>query len=71
VRPLIDELALAAEDLGLSADELKESLVKAAPEYRPFIANRAETSCVELRGFICEGPAGVLPGLHGIAPGHS
>jgi len=71
VRPLIDELALAAEDLGLSADELKELLVKAAPEYRPFIANRAETSCVEPRGLICEGPAGVLPGLHGIAPGHS
>ena len=71
VRPLIDELALAAEDLGLSADELKELLVKAAPEYAPFIANRVETSCVEVRGFICERPAGVLPELHGIAPEHS
>src|SRR5258708_22797764 len=31
VRPLIDELALAAEDLSLSADELKELLVNAVP----------------------------------------
>jgi FlaA1/EpsC-like NDP-sugar epimerase len=71
VRPLIDELALAAEDLGLSADELKESLVKAAPEYTPFIVNRVETSCLEVRGFIREEPPGVLPELHGIAPEHS
>jgi FlaA1/EpsC-like NDP-sugar epimerase len=71
VRPLIDELALAAEDLGLSADELKELLVKAVPEYTPFIANSAETSPVEVRGFIGEGPAGVLPELQGIAPEHS
>ena len=70
VRPLIDELALAAEDPGLSADELKELLVKAAPEYTPFIANRAETSCVEVRGFIGEGPAGVLPELHGMVREH-
>jgi hypothetical protein len=71
VRPLIDELALAAEDPGFSADELKELLVKAAPEYTPFIANRAETSCVEVRGFTREGTAGVLPRLPGIAAEHS
>jgi FlaA1/EpsC-like NDP-sugar epimerase len=71
VRPLIDELALAAEDLRLSADELKELLVKAAPEYTPFMTNRRETSAVEARGFVCAGPAGVLPALHGIAPEHS
>jgi hypothetical protein len=71
VRPLIDELALAAEDLGLSADELKGLLVKATPEYTPFITTRVETSCVEVRGFIGERPAGVLPELHGIAPDHS
>jgi FlaA1/EpsC-like NDP-sugar epimerase len=71
VRPLIDELALAAEDLGISADELKESLVKTAPEYTPFITTRVETSCVEARGFIGERPAGVLPELQGIAPEHS
>jgi FlaA1/EpsC-like NDP-sugar epimerase len=71
VRPLIDELALAAEDLDLSADELKELLVKAAPEYTPFIVNRVETTCVEGRGFIDEGPTGVLPALHRIAPKHS
>jgi FlaA1/EpsC-like NDP-sugar epimerase len=70
VRPLIDELAVAAEDLGLSADELKELLVKAAPEYTPFIANRAETSCVEVRGFSGEGTAGVLSQLHGMAREH-
>jgi FlaA1/EpsC-like NDP-sugar epimerase len=71
VRPLIDELALAAEDLDLSADELKELLVKAAPEYTPFVVNRVETSRVEVRGFIREGPAAVLPELHAIAPKHS
>jgi FlaA1/EpsC-like NDP-sugar epimerase len=73
LRPLIDELALAAEDLNLSSDELKELLVKAAPEYTPFIANRVETSRVEVRGFIGERPAGVLPlpELQGIAQEHS
>jgi FlaA1/EpsC-like NDP-sugar epimerase len=71
VRPLIDGLALAAEDLGLSADELKELLAKAAPEYTPFVANRVETSRVEVRGFTSEGPLAVLPELHGIAPEHS
>jgi len=71
VRPLIDELALAAEDLGLSADELKELLVKAAPEYTPFITNRVETSCVEVSGFLGERLTGVLPELQGIAPEHS
>jgi FlaA1/EpsC-like NDP-sugar epimerase len=71
VRPLIDQLALAAEDLELSADELKELLVKAAPEYTPFITQRVETSCVEVRGLIGEKSAGVLPALHGIAPEHS
>jgi len=71
VRPLIDELAFAAEDPGLSADELKDLLVQAAPEYTPFIAHRVETSRVEVRGFISEGPGSVLPELHGIAPEHS
>ena len=71
VRRLIDELALAAEDLTLSADELKDLLVQAAPEYTPFIAHRVETSRVEVRGFISEGPGSVLPELHGIAPEHS
>jgi FlaA1/EpsC-like NDP-sugar epimerase len=71
LRPLIDELALAAEDLSLSADELKELLVKAVPEYTPFIANRVEKSPVEVCGFIGEGPAGILPELQGIAPEHS
>jgi hypothetical protein len=71
VRPLIDELALAAEDLGLPADELKELLVKAAPEYTPFVENRVETSRIEVRGFTSEGPLVVLPELHGIAPEQS
>jgi FlaA1/EpsC-like NDP-sugar epimerase len=71
VRPLIDRLALAAEDLELSADELKELLVKAAPEYTPFITQRVETSCVEVRELVGEKSAGVLPALHGIAPEHS
>jgi len=56
---------------GLSADELKELLAKAAPEYTPFVANRVETSRVEVRGFTSEGPLAVLPELHGIAPEHS
>jgi len=68
VRPLIDELALAAEDHGLSADELKELLVKAAPEYTPFVANRVETSCNEVRGFISEGQAEILPELTRVTP---
>jgi FlaA1/EpsC-like NDP-sugar epimerase len=71
VRPLIDELAIAAEDLGLSANDLKELLVKAAPEYTPFIANRGETSRVEVHGFVREGSAAVLPEIHGIVPEHS
>lgn len=71
VRPLIDELALAAEDLRLSAKELKELLVKAAPEYTPSIVSTLEKAHAEAHGFIGDGPAGVLPELHGITPDHS
>jgi FlaA1/EpsC-like NDP-sugar epimerase len=66
VRRLIDELALAAEDLTLSADELKELLIKAAPEYMPFAANTAETSNGEVCGFIPEELASQPPELHGM-----
>jgi FlaA1/EpsC-like NDP-sugar epimerase len=71
VRPFVDELAIAAEDLDVSADELKELLVKAVPEYTPFITRTVETACVEVRGFIGKKPADVLPALQGIAPEHS
>jgi FlaA1/EpsC-like NDP-sugar epimerase len=71
VRPFVDELALAAEDLDVSADELKELLVKAVPEYTPFITRTVETACVEVRGFIGKKTAGVLPALQGSAPEHS
>jgi FlaA1/EpsC-like NDP-sugar epimerase len=71
VRPLIDELGSAAEDLGLSADELRELLVKTAPEYTPFVANTVATSCNEVRGFINEGSADVLPALSGMGSEHS
>lgn len=71
VRPLIDELAVAAEDLSLSADELKELLVKAAPEYTPSIINTVETAQAEVPVFISNRLPGVLPELQGIAPEHS
>jgi FlaA1/EpsC-like NDP-sugar epimerase len=67
VRSLIDELALAAEDLSLSAKELKKLLVKAVPEYTPSLINMLKTS----RVFIGDGPAGVLPELKGMTPNHS
>jgi FlaA1/EpsC-like NDP-sugar epimerase len=68
VRPLIDELALAAEDLSLSGNELKELLVKAAPGYTPFFANAIDTNRSEVRGFISEGPAEILPEPTRMAP---
>jgi FlaA1/EpsC-like NDP-sugar epimerase len=71
VRSLIDELALAAEDLSLSANELKKLLVKPVPEYTPSLINMLETSAVDVRGFIGDGPAGVLPELQGMTPNHS
>ena len=64
VRPL-DELALAAENLGLLADELKELLVKAAPEYTLFIANQTKTPYIEVRRLTCEESACALPVLYG------
>jgi FlaA1/EpsC-like NDP-sugar epimerase len=70
VRPLIDKLALAAEDLDLSADELKELLVKAVPEYTPFVASVADTSRSETRGSLTESSVDVLPALSGMVSGH-
>jgi FlaA1/EpsC-like NDP-sugar epimerase len=67
VRPLIDELGSDAEDPSLSPDELKELLVKAVPEYTPFIANTLTTSCHDVRGLINGGSTDVLPALSGMA----
>ena len=70
-RTLIDELGSAIEDLDLSADEVKELLVKAVPEYTPFIANSAETSRNDARRSVTEGSVGVLPrALSGMASEH-
>jgi FlaA1/EpsC-like NDP-sugar epimerase len=69
-RPLIDELASAIDDADLSADEVKDLLVKAVPEYTPFIANAAESSRNDARGSITEGSVGVLPALSGMASEH-
>lgn len=71
VRPLIDEFAAAAEDLSLSADELKELLVKVVPEYTPSVINTFKMSGVEVRGTISAAPAGMLPELPGFASEHS
>jgi len=71
VRSLIDELALAAEDLSLSAKELKKLLVKAAPEYTPSIVSTVETARADVRGFIGDGPAGALAELQGMTPKRS
>jgi len=70
VRPLIDKLALAAEDLDLSADGLKELLVKAVPEYAPFVASVADTSRSDTRGSLAEGSVDVLPALGGMVSEH-
>jgi FlaA1/EpsC-like NDP-sugar epimerase len=67
VRPLLDELAAAIADLKLSTDELKQFLVKVVPEYTPFVANAAETSCSEARRPGSEGSTGVLSALSGMA----
>jgi FlaA1/EpsC-like NDP-sugar epimerase len=67
VRPLIDELGFEAEDPSLSPDELKELLVKAVPEYTPFIANTLTTSCHDVRGPINGGSTDLLPALSGMA----
>jgi FlaA1/EpsC-like NDP-sugar epimerase len=71
VRPLIDELAVAAEDLSLSANELKELLIKAAPEYTPSIINTVATAQAKVRGFASNGPPGVLPELRRMTPEHA
>jgi FlaA1/EpsC-like NDP-sugar epimerase len=67
VRPLMDELAAAAEDPKLSTDELKQFLVKVVPEYTPFFANAADTSCSEARRPGSEAYTGVLSALSGMA----
>lgn len=67
LKVLIDELSGAAEDLRLSADELKLLLVKAVPEYTPCLVNRLDNSRVEARGFIGAVAVGMLPELHGMA----
>jgi FlaA1/EpsC-like NDP-sugar epimerase len=67
VRPLIEELASAAEDLDLSTDELKDLLVKAVPEYTPFLTNAANTSRHDARGSVSEESTGVLSALSGMA----
>jgi FlaA1/EpsC-like NDP-sugar epimerase len=69
-RPLFDELASAIEDLHLSADDVKELLVKAVPEYTPFSANAAEISRNHARGSVTEGSVGVLPALSGMVSEH-
>jgi FlaA1/EpsC-like NDP-sugar epimerase len=70
VRPLIDELASAAEGPDLSADELKRLLVKVVPEYTPFVSSVADISRNDTRGSLTEGSVDVLPELSGMASEH-
>jgi FlaA1/EpsC-like NDP-sugar epimerase len=70
VRPLIDELASAAEGPDLSADELKRLLVKVVPEYTPFVSSVADTSRNDTGGSLTEGSVDVLPELSGMASEH-
>jgi FlaA1/EpsC-like NDP-sugar epimerase len=65
VRALINELAAAAEDPDLSADDLKAMLVKAVPEYTPFASDGTEP--YRRREAMRQGAVKPLPALSGAA----